>query len=171
MTEAERRLAAIMFTDMVGYTALTQANESLSLDVLARHQRILRPIFPRFRGREIKTIGDSFLVEFDSALDATNCAVEIQRYLHDYNLSSKEEWNVKLRIGIHLGDVIHKTGDVLGDAVNIASRIEPLAEAGGVCVSEQVFDQVRNKISEPLLKLAPKDLKNVRFSVDVYKVV
>lgn len=160
-----------MFTDMVGYTALSQADEALSVEVLARHNRLLRPIFTTFRGREIKTIGDSFLVEFHSALDATNCAVEIQRFLHDYNFSSKEEWRIRLRIGIHLGDVIHTDGDVLGDAVNIASRIEPLAEAEGVCVSEQVFDQVRNKILQPFVKLTQKDLKNIRFSIDVYKVV
>jgi adenylate cyclase len=171
LTETERRLAAIIFTDMVGYTALTQANESLSLEVLARQYRLLRPIFLKYHGREVKTMGDSFLVEFDSALDATNCSVKIQRFLHDYNLSSRDEWKVRLRIGVHLGDVIHAAGDVLGDAVNIASRIEPLAEAEGVCVSEQVFDQVRNKISQPLVKLAQRDLKNIQFPIDVYKVV
>ena len=159
-----------MFTDMVGFTSLTQANESLSLEVLDRHRRLLRPIFPKYRGVEIKTIGDSFLVEFGSALDATNCAMEIQETLHDYNLSSRDEWRIRLRIGIHLGDVVHEGGDVLGDAVNIASRIEPVAEAEGVCVSEQVFAQVRNKVSRRFVKLVPKALKNVQFPVDVYKI-
>jgi adenylate cyclase len=160
-----------MFTDMVGFTALTQSNESQSLEVLQRHNRLLRPFFPKFNGREVKAIGDSFLVEFDSALDATNCAVEIQRYLHDYNISSRDEWKITLRIGIHLGDVVHSADDIFGDAVNIASRLQPLAEPEGICLSDQVFGQVRNKIPQSLEKIAPQDLKGVRFPVDVYRVV
>ncbi len=170
MVDAERKLAAIMFTDIVGYTALTQSNESLALRLLEKHRELIRPIFSKHRGREVKAIGDSFLVEFDSALDSTNCAVEIQRVLHDYNLSSKEEWRIRLRIGIHLGDVIRAGGDVLGDAVNIASRIEPLAAAEGVCLSEQVYDQVRNKVPFRLIKLERRELKNVAFPIDVYKL-
>jgi adenylate cyclase len=160
-----------MFTDMVGYTALAQADEAWALEVLARHHKLLRQTFPKFHGKEIKTIGDSFLIEFESALDATNCAVEVQRYLRDYNTSASDKWKVKLRIGIHLGDVVHSKGDVFGDAVNIASRIEPLAQAEGICLSEQVFDQVRNKVSRPLVRLDPVELKNVRFPIDVYRVV
>jgi adenylate cyclase len=160
-----------MFTDIVGYTALTQADESQALAVLERHNRLLRPFFPKFNGREVKAIGDSFLVEFDSALDATNCAMEIQRFLHDYNISSRDEWKITLRIGIHLGDVVHTGNDILGDAVNIASRLQPLAEPEGICVSDQVYGQVRNKIPQALEKMAPRDLKNIRFSVDVYRVV
>jgi adenylate cyclase len=139
-----------MFTDMVGYTALTQSNESQAMQVLERHNRLLRPFFPRFNGREVKAIGDSFLVEFESALVALGCAVEIQSYLHDYNVSSTDEWKVTLRIGIHLGDVVHWEGDVFGDAVNIASRIQPIAEPEGICVSEHVHARVRNKFELPL---------------------
>jgi adenylate cyclase len=164
-------LAAIMFTDLVGFTALTQSDESQSLTVLDRHNRLLRPIFARFNGREVKTIGDSFLVEFDSALEAADCALEIQRFLHDYNISSKDDWKITLRIGIHLGDVVTSDGDIFGDAVNIASRLQPVAEPGGICISEQVYDQVRNKFRQPFLKLEPRDLKGVRFPIDVYKVV
>jgi adenylate cyclase len=160
-----------MFTDMVGYTALTQSNESQALGVLERHNRLIRPFFPKFHGTEVKTIGDSFMVEFDSALDATNCAIEIQRFLHDYNVSSRDDWKITLRIGVHLGDVVHEGNDILGDAVNIASRLQPLADPEGICVSDQVFSQVRNKIPQALQKKAPQDLKNVRFPVDVYKVV
>ncbi|HXW95679.1 MAG TPA: adenylate/guanylate cyclase domain-containing protein, partial [Nitrososphaerales archaeon] len=167
----QRRLAAIMFTDMVGYTALTQSNEAQALEVLDRHNKLLRPFFPKFNGREVKTIGDSFLVEFDSALDALRCAFEIQSFLRDYNLSSEGHWKVMLRIGIHLGDVIHQAGDVFGDAVNIASRIEPIAEPEGVCISGQVYDQVRNKFSQNMTRLAPRDLKNIQIPIDVYKVV
>jgi adenylate cyclase len=160
-----------MFTDMIGYTALTQTNESQAMQVLQRHNQLLRPYFPRYNGREVKAIGDSFLVEFASALDAAKCAIEIQTFLHDYNASSKDEWKIKLRIGIHLGDVVHQGGDVFGDAVNIASRIEPIAGSEGVCISEQVYDQVGNKLALPLVKLAPKELKNVKVPIDVYKVV
>ena len=160
-----------MFTDMVGFTALTQSDEAQSLAVLERHNRLLRPIFPKYHGREVKAIGDSFLVEFESALDATNCAVEVQRFLHDYNISSRDEWKISLRIGVHLGDVVRSGEDILGDAVNIASRLQPLAEPEGVCISEQVYDQVRNKVPQALVKLDPHELKGVRFAVDVYRVV
>lgn len=166
-----RKLAAIMFTDLVGYTALTQADEAHALEVLERHNKLLRPFFPRFNGRVVKTVGDSFLVEFDSTLDAVTCAFEIQKFLYEHNMSVEDDWKIKLRIGIHLGDVVHDDGDIFGDAVNIASRIEPLADPGGICVSEQVFDQIQNKIPQRLEKLEQKELKNVRFPTDVYKVV
>jgi pentatricopeptide repeat protein len=159
-----------MFTDIVGYTALTQSNESQAMEILERHNRLLRPLFSKSHGREVKSIGDSFLVEFDSALDALRCATEIQSYLHDYSISSRDEWKIKLRIGVHLGDVIHKDGDVLGDAVNIASRIEPLAEPEGVCISAQVYDQVHNKFELPLLSMGERSLKNVEEPIVVYMV-
>jgi class 3 adenylate cyclase len=171
LPEDERRLAAIMFTDMVGYTTLTQNNEPLALKVLERHNQLIRPILPRYRGREIKAMGDSLMVEFESALDATNCAIEIQHLLHDYNVSARDEWRIILRIGVHLGDVVHSDGDVLGDAVNVASRIQPLADPEGVCVSQQVYDQVRNKLTHPFTKLERRDLKNVQYPVDIYKIV
>jgi adenylate cyclase len=112
LLQGERRLAAVMFTDIVGYTALSQTDEGLALEVLKKHNQLLRPFFPKHHGNEIKTIGDSFLVEFDSTLDAALCAIEIQKLLHDYNVSAREEWNIKLRIGIHLGDVVHEGNDI-----------------------------------------------------------
>lgn len=160
-----------MFTDMVGYTAMSQADEAGALTLLDQHNTLLRPVFPRFHGREIKTVGDSFLVEFESALDATSCAVEIQRLLHEHNISAPFESKIQIRIGIHLGDVIHTKDDVFGDSVNIASRIEPLAVPGGICLTEPVFGQVRNKISSPLEKLEPQALKNIRFPMEIYRVV
>src|ERR1700745_4188562 len=100
----QRRLAAIMFTDMVGYTALSQRNEALALELLEEHRRILRSIFPRFNGTEIKTIGDAFLVEFQSALKAAQCSLEIQRTLAKRNHDVSSERRIELRIGIHVGD-------------------------------------------------------------------
>ncbi len=170
MPTGSRRLAAIMFTDIVGFTALTQRNEAEAMRLLARHNQILRPFFERFHGREIKTIGDSFLVEFESALDATNCAVEIQKSLLESTPSRSGAVTLRLRIGVHLGDVIHSEGDVLGDTVNIASRIEPLADPGGVCVSGQVFDQVQNKMEIQFEKLGTSELKNVQVPIAVYRV-
>ncbi|MGA8303773.1 MAG: adenylate/guanylate cyclase domain-containing protein [Thermoplasmata archaeon] len=171
MAVSQRRLAAIMFTDMVGYSALAQANESLALDVLDRHNRLLRPLFAKFHGREIKSAGDGFLIEFGSALDAAQCAVEIQHVLHEYNLSAAAEWRVRIRIGIHVGDVVETHGDVLGDAVNLAARIEPVADPEGICLTQQVVDQVQNKIGVSFVKLPETVLKNIRTPMNLYKVV
>ena len=169
---AKRKLAAIMFTDMVGYTALGQKNESLSLALVNEQRRLLRPIFKRHRGREIKTIGDAFLVEFQSALDATRCAYDIQRAIREFNISLSEDKRLTLRVGVHVGDVVEsKSGDISGDAVNVASRIEPLAEHGGVCITRQVYDHVQNKFELPLESLGMKSLKNVQSPVQVYKMV
>ena len=160
-----------MFTDIVGYSALTQADEADALKLLERHNRLLRPIFSRFDGREVKTIGDAFLVEFESALEGVRCAIEIQRSLHEYNGSPPDGRKIRIRVGLHVGDVVQSDGDVLGDAVNIASRIEPLAEPDGICLTQQVYDQVQNKLSVPLVKLSPVALKNIQFPMSVYRVV
>jgi len=171
MAELERRLAAIMFTDIVGFTARTQRNEALAMGVLAEHNRLLRSIFPKYNGREVKTIGDSFLVEFSSALEAVRCAVAMQQGVHERNLGLPAEDGIGLRIGIHVGDVIHSGGDILGDAVNVSSRIQPLAESGGICISEQVYDQVRNKFEFPFQRIERRGLKNVSQPIDVYRII
>jgi len=167
----QRKLAAIMFTDMVGYSALAQQSEALALELLDEHRRVLRPLFPRFNGAEIKTIGDGFLVEFGSALEAAQCAIEIQRNLARRNADAPAERRIRVRIGIHLGDVVHREGDVYGDGVNIASRIEPLAEPGEICVSRAVFEQVRNNLEPPPVRLGEAALKNILVPVEVYRVI
>ncbi len=167
----ERRLAAIMFTDIVGYTNLTQTNEARALERLEEHRNLVRPIFLSHEGKEVKTIGDAFLVEFPSALEAVRCSFDIQQVMHERNSQLPENSRLQIRIGVHLGDVVHSQGDILGDAVNVSSRIEPLAGPGGVCISEQVYDHVRNKIDFTLEKLEGKTLKNVRLPIDVYRIV
>ncbi len=155
-----------MFTDIVGYTSLAQRDETATLQELERHRSLLRPLFASHGGREIKTMGDAFLVEFGSALDAVLCAVSIQQMMHDRKVARGE--TVTLRIGVHSGDVVESGGDILGDAVNIAARIEPLAEVGGICISGQVYDQIRNKSNLQFVSLGEKALKNVNIPVTVY---
>jgi class 3 adenylate cyclase/KaiC/GvpD/RAD55 family RecA-like ATPase len=169
LQESERRLAAIMFTDIVGYTAMSQQNEKDALRLLEKHNEILRPIFVKHGGTEIKTIGDSFLVEFASALAATECAVEIQRTLAEVNKSG-EAPPITVRIGIHLGDVVRKDNDIFGDAVNIASRIHPLADPGGICVSEEVYSAVRNKLAYQVEMVPAVNLKNVELPVNLFTI-
>ena len=159
-----------MFTDIVGYTLLGQKNESLSLSLLEEQRRLVREILNRHNGREVKTIGDAFLIEFPSALDAIRCAYDIQGKTREHNVSLPEEKRVHLRIGIHLGDVVESEGDISGDAVNVASRIGPFAENGGISLSRQVYDQVQNKFELPLTSLGAKTLKNVGTPVELYKV-
>jgi adenylate cyclase len=169
LVEGERRLAAVMFTDIVGYTSMSQQDERTALKVLESHNSILRPIFAKHGGNEVKTIGDSFLVEFVSALAATECAIEIQQMLARVN-RNMEGSLVMVRIGLHLGDVIRRGNDIFGDAVNIASRIQPLAEPGGICVSEEVYSVIRNKIPYPIEMVPDVSLKNVELPMNVYKI-
>ena len=160
-----------MFTDLVGYTAMAQRNESLALELLERHNTLLRSVVKQRRGREVKTVGDAFLLEFGSALEAVLCAIEIQSVLNEQNKLVGGAERILVRIGIHVGDVVHRGGDVFGDAVNIASRIVSFAEQGGICISGQVYAQVVNKLEYPLLKMSAQSLKNVEQPIDLYRVV
>jgi len=170
MLEEQRRLVAIMFTDMVGYSSLTQKNEKIALELLEEHRRILRPIFSEFNGNEIKTIGDAFLVCFDNTLDAVHCAVKIQSALYEYNRASPETIQIKIRIGIHLGDVVMRGGDLYGDGVNIASRIQSVADSGGITISEDVYRQVQNKVEAKFTRLGRGELKNIAIGMGIYRV-
>jgi len=160
-----------MFTDIVGYASLTQKNEALAMQLLEEHRSLVRSFFPKHNGKEVKTIGDAFLVEFASALEAVRCAFDIQQSMHEENNGRLPEKQVQLRIGVHVGDVIHSQGDVYGDAVNVASRIEPLAMPGGICVSEQIRDHTKNMFEFPFTSIGRKELKNVGEPVEVFRVV
>jgi adenylate cyclase len=165
-----RRLAAIMFTDLVGFTRLAQRDEAEALRLRTEHQALLRPFFAAHGGREVKSLGDGFLVEFPSAVESVRCAIAIQEAVARRNALPSLNEQIGLRIGIHLGDVVGDGDDILGDAVNVASRIEPLAEPGGICISGSVYDQVRNKLAVPLEKIGARELKNVEFPVEIYRV-
>jgi adenylate cyclase len=166
-----RRLAAIMFTDMVGFTRLAQADEAAALRLLEEHRSLLRPIFASRGGREVKTMGDGFMVEFPSAVESVRCAVEIQAAMAERNSSRRPEDRFQLRVGVHIGDVLREGDDLVGDGVNVAARIEPLAQPGGVCITGAVWDQVRNKVTVKVEKLQSVSLKNVSNPVDVYRIL
>jgi adenylate cyclase len=155
---------------MVGYTALGQRNESLALALVDEQRKLIRPILTRHSGREIKTIGDAFLVEFPNALDAVRCAYDIQRATREFNISLPEEKRIHLRVGLHLGDVVESQGDISGDAVNVASRIEPLADDGGVCLTRQVYESTHNKFDAPFVSIGMKHLRNVNEPMEVYRM-
>jgi len=167
----QRRLAAIMFTDMVGYSALTQKNEALAIELLEEHRNLLRPIFPKHGGKEVETVGDAFFVEFKSALEAVNCAIEIQKSLYDRNSKLESESKIILRIGLHVGDVIQVGQHVHGDGVNIAARLEPLSKPGGICLSEDVARQIQNKIDIPVKKVGSEKLKNIQSPMNIYRLI
>jgi len=160
-----------MFTDVVGYSSLTNKNEALAMSLLEEHRTLVRRFISKNDGREVKTIGDGFLVEFASALEAVRCGFDIQRSLHELPDDQSTLKQIELRIGIHLGDIIQSKGDMLGDSVNITSRIEPLCPPGGICVSEQVYDQIRNKFEFPLASLGKRKLKNIEQPIEVYSVI
>ena len=160
-----------MFTDMLGYTTLGQRNESLSLALVEEQRKVIRPIIARHNGREVKTIGDAFLIEFPNVLDAVRCAYDIQRGIREFNLSLETDKRIHLRIGIHVGEVVESQGDISGDAVNVASRIEPLAEDGGVCVTSSVYDFAQGKVDLTLTSIGSKSLKNVTRPMEVFKIV
>ena len=159
-----------MFTDLVGFTRLGQRDEALAMALRREHQELVRPLFAAHGGREVKSLGDGFLVEFSSAVESVQCAVDIQTAVARRNNRPDAKEKIAVRIGIHLGDVIRDGSDIVGDAVNVASRLEPLAEPGGICVSASVFEQVRNKVAVSIEKVGSRTLKNVELPVEIFRV-
>ena len=160
-----------MFTDLVGFTRLGQQDEEAALHLRREHQGIVRAPIAAHGGREVKTLGDGFLIEFPSAVESVRCAVEIQEAVSRRNAEIGTTERIQLRIGIHVGDVVEEGSDIVGDAVNVASRVEPLAEPGGICLSETVFAQVRNHLRVPLEAIGLRTLKNVEHPMVIYRVV
>ena len=156
-----------MFTDLVGYSALAHRNEQLAIELLELHRVWIREVLPKHGGVEIETIGDAFLVEFSGALAAVECAVAIQQRFAEHNQAAPDDRRLRLRIGIHLGDIEHKGGKVMGDGVNIASRIHGMAKPGGICVSEQVHQSVKGR-GLPFKDLGAPALKNIDTRLRLY---
>ncbi len=164
-----RQLAAVMFTDLVDSTRLAQTDERSALALIQEQERISRAVLPKFHGRVIKSTGDGLLAEFPSALDAVEGALALQKRIRSRRGAAKGP-ELRLRIGIHLGDVHRRGDDIIGDAVNIAARVQSVAEPGGICVSESVFKQVRNKGPFSLTALGPQSLKGVVEPIELYRV-
>jgi len=167
----EHRLSAIMFTDIVGFTRKMGEDEVRMLRLLKDHCQMVETFTETHHGEIIKRVGDAFLINFNSALNAVRFALDIQKAHQDYNQDKTEKDQVLIRIGIHLGDIVIREDDIFGDGVNIASRIEPLAEPGGICVTRTVYDIVKKKMDIKVLELGPQHLKNVDEAVEVFHIL
>jgi adenylate cyclase len=167
----ERRLAAILAADMVGYSRLMEADETGTLARLKTHRlELIDPAIAKNKGRLIKTAGDGMLVEFSSVADAVACAVEIQRRMARRNADVAAARQIQFRIGINLGDVISEDGDIFGDGVNVAARLQELAEPGGVCVSGAIRDQVGDRLGVVFDDRGEQSVKNLARPIRVFRV-
>ena len=168
----ERRLAAVLAADVAGYSRLMGIDEEGTLAKLKiARKAIVDPSIASHRGRIVKTTGDGMLVEFASSVDAIRSAVEIQRGMAQHNLGAPHGAHIEFRIGIHVGDIIFDDNDIFGDGVNIAARLEGICDAGGICVSAVVYDQVDRKIDVAFASRGLQKLKNIERPVDIYAAV
>ncbi|MGH6989415.1 MAG: adenylate/guanylate cyclase domain-containing protein, partial [Stellaceae bacterium] len=172
MAETARKLAAILASDVVGYSRLTGADEDLTLARLrALRSDLIDPITAVHHGRVVKRTGDGAIIEFRSVVDAVRCAIEMQNGMIERNEGVPPERQIQFRIGIHLGDVVEETdGDLMGDGVNIAARLEGIAEPGGICLSEDAWRQVRDRMKESFVDRGEHSLKNIARPVRVYAI-
>jgi adenylate cyclase len=164
-----RRLAAIMFTDIVGFSRQMGADEARMLRLLAVHNQIIQQAVVEHHGHVIKSTGDGFLVEFPSVVNAVQCAQQLQARLRAYNAGQESAEQIHIRIGIHLGDIVQQNGDVQGDGVNIAARLQPLAEPDTICLSQKVYEEVKQKVSlGTVVPLGQPKLKHIAQRFPVY---
>jgi len=168
----ERRLAAILAADIAGYSRLMGADEERTLARLKAHRREhIDPKISEHRGRIVKTTGDGILIEFPSVIEAVSCAVAVQRGIAERNAGTPEEQRITFRVGVNLGDIIVEDGDIHGDGVNIAARLEGIAEPGGICISEDAFRQVRGRVDVEFEDIGEQSLKNIARPLRVYRVL
>src|SRR5262245_34762471 len=167
----ERRLAAILAADMVGYSRLMEADEAGTHARLRTHRlELIDPAIAKNNGRLIKTAGDGMLVEFPSVADAVACAVEIQRRIAERDSDETSQGEIRFRIGINLGDVISEDDDIFGDGVNVAARLQELAEPGGICVSGAIRDQAGDRLGVAFEDLGDQSVKNLTRPIRVFRV-
>ena len=158
----QRRLAAIMFTDIVGFSRQMGADEAHTLHLLGLHNQIIHQAVAEHHGVVIKTVGDAFLVDFPSVVNAVQCAQAIQAQFRTYNAEKGKPDQIHVRIGVHSGDIVQQEGDVFGDGVNVASRLQGLAEPDTICISQKVYEEIENKLPlGAVLPLGKPPLKNI----------
>jgi len=172
MMTQTRKLAAILAADVVGYSRLAGADEERTLARLRalRSDRI-DPTIAVHHGRVVKRTGDGALIEFRSVVDAVRCAIEVQNGMLERNAGVSEDRRIEFRIGVHLGDVVEEAdGDLMGDGVNIAARLEGIAKAGAICLSEDAYRQVKGRLDFAITDLGPKELKNIAEPIRVFSL-
>ena len=163
-----RRLAAILSADVVGYSRLMEADEEATIRVLSECRQVIDELVANHHGRVFGSAGDSVIAEFTSAFEAVQCAIEIQRHQEAQDADLPEDRRMRLRIGINLGDIIVDGDNLLGDGVNVAARLENLAQSGGICISGNVFEQVNGKVDQAFFDLGEHRVKNISKPVRVY---
>ncbi len=168
--DGNRRLKAIMFTDIKGYSSMMGQDEARTVKAVLEHREIVRECLARHDGEEHETIGDAFVVLFDSVVNAVRCGADIQAHLAERNSKLPPEEQVWLRIGIHLGDIILQGDGIYGDGVNVAARVQDKAEPGGISITEQVFLQIDGKVDLPIEAQGKVDLKNIRNPPSLYRL-
>jgi class 3 adenylate cyclase len=169
-SRVERRLAAILAADVVGYSRLMGLDEAGTARILREHRAALDALVAKHGGRIVKTTGDGLLIEFPSVVDAVECAVAMQALMAERNEGVAPDLRMLFRIGVNLGDVLVEGDDILGDGVNVAARLEGIAEPGGICISSSAYDQVRGKVGVEFADLGERNLKNIVRPVRVYGV-
>src|SRR5215472_3166521 len=167
---AIRRLAAILAADVAGYSRLMGSDEAGTVQALREHRAAANPLVAQHGGRVVKTTGDGVLIEFGSVVGAVECALALQRLAEERDAGIASERRMEWRIGIHIGDVLIEGDDILGDGVNIAARLEGIAEPNGICISDDAFRQVRGKVEVEFTDLGEQTLKNIARPLRVYCV-
>ena len=167
----KRKLTAILSADVEGYSRLMGENEEATIRTLTTYRNAIAKLVQQYRGRVVDSPGDNILCEFTSAVDAVNCAVEIQRELAERNAGLPYNRKMEFRIGVNVGDVVQEEERIYGDGVNIAARVESLSEAGGICISGRAYDQVSNKLGLEYENLGEHQVKNISTPIRVYRVL
>ena len=166
----ERRLAAILAADVVGYSRLMSFDETGTARTLREHRTVTDALVAKHGGRIVKTTGDGFLIEFPSVIDAVECAVAAQAVMAERNAGVREDRRMMFRVGINLGEVlVQSDNDILGDSVNVAARLEGIAEPGGICLSASAYDHLRGKVAVEFEDLGEQSLKNIARPVRAYR--
>ena len=169
--DVQRKLTAILCTDVVGYSRLMGDDHEGTLDTLTDYRKVFSDKIKEYKGRVVNAPGDSLLAEFGSVVDAVSCAVDVQRDLAVRNAELPDSRRMDFRIGVNLGDVLVKDGDIYGDGVNVAARLESLAEPGGICISGSVHDQIESRLPLHYEFLGEKEVKNIAKPVSTYQVL